>query len=256
MMGEAGVEQSQPLCQFPAPPETAREQLSWAERHPWQSHEMCVCAPLHARIRFLARWFCRFVIYSISVLNNKSASGKATTPVYILLNHVRSFPIKQENTDLQNIFYSVICNSVWFFFSPFSPFICESRSSSLIFYLDCIAQLEIRVLYDHCPVPIPLWTSGHPAPCGNGTWQQNCHWGHPGVDERDVRLCIKFQIAADSVYPSFSTYKAHCPVAGRCFWLSGTEHSAENFASLSFHSQRWNLSLTWLWESWRGDSYS
>lgn len=166
MMGEAGVEQSQPLRQFPTPPETAHEQLSWAERHPWQSHEMCVCAPLHAHIRFLARWFCRFVIYSISVLNNKSASGKATTPVYILLNHVRSFPIKQENTDLQNIFYSIICNSVWFFFTVLSFYLWE-----LIKFFDILFRLHCTFGNTHTLWPL---LSPHPS---LDLWPSSPMWG-------------------------------------------------------------------------------
>lgn len=66
----------------------------------WQSLLRCACVSLHVCICFLARWLCSFFIYSVLALNNKSASGKETTSVCILLNHFQSFPMKQENTDL------------------------------------------------------------------------------------------------------------------------------------------------------------
>lgn len=80
-------QQPQPVCRLSY---MAAFQQSLARR-------VCLITHVHT---FLGWMILQFVIYSILVLNNKSAPGKETTSVCLLLNLLRSSPIKKENPDL------------------------------------------------------------------------------------------------------------------------------------------------------------
>lgn len=141
----------------------------------------------HASLPSLAGWFCRFVIYSISVLNNKSASGRETTPVCILLNHVpykAGKPRPVERLSFCHLKCSVI------FFTIFSLNLWEE-----VEFFDILFRLHTCLegshwswflshsLGDH--IPFSLWAT---LSCVLGTepgWQQNCNCSNPSVDERD-----------------------------------------------------------------------